>query len=172
MQTLHLFLHFRFGNGGSFYYFQLWSFWVEFCQSFQFILLLMFLRLKICINCLSVLAICIKFPGHLFISRKCFLFWWQMLFHANTLMSQSLYKYKEGKALNSITWTFFSFSVSGFKKLFCFPVNYLENKQFLFSECYQAPNNINYRGQCLGIMMRTKQQISKQPDLKMRKGLE
>lgn len=132
----------------------------------------MFLRLKICINCLSVLAICIKFPGHLFISRKCFLFWWQMLFHANTLMSQSLYKYKEGKALNSITWTFFSFSVSGFKKLFCFPVNYLENKQFLFSECYQAPNNINYRGQCLGIMMRTKQQISKQPDLKMRKGLE
>lgn len=95
-----------------------------------------------------------------------------MLFHANTLMSQSLYKYKEGKALNSITWTFFSFSVSSFKKLVCFPVNYLENKQFLFSKCYQAPNNINYRGQCLGIMMRTKQQISKQPDLKMRKGLE
>ena len=87
-------------------------------------------------------------------------------------MSQSLYKYKEGKALNSITWTFFSFSVSSFKNLVFFPVSYLENKQFLFSECYQAPNNINYRGQCLEIMMRIKQQISKQRDLKMLKGLE
>lgn len=79
----------------TFIKFQLLAFWVESCQAHQFILLLIILCLKIYVTSFRVSAIQIKFSEYLFINKGCFYSWWPTLFHANMLVSQCLYKYRE-----------------------------------------------------------------------------